>query len=170
MPRTSNKTSFKTGMKRSYDSIRKQSETMRLNRSLGLKVTPSDHGYVRPKGFKCEMKGYRACECCGTKYLPTGSKQRWCVTCVPDITHRPIMQRYGLSRQRYLEMIHSQLNACAICRKPMVRPHVDHNHRTGVVRGILCSRCNSCLAEFEIPGRQDAYNDYLKNNTYAVEK
>ena len=37
---------------------------------------------------------------------------------------------------------------CAICKKPMNRPNVDHSHSDGLVRGILCASCNRALGRF----------------------
>jgi len=46
-------------------------------------------------------------------------------------------------------MLHSQNGLCAICGKPPSRRnvkemllHVDHNHKTGKIRGLLCNSCN----------------------------
>lgn len=49
---------------------------------------------------------------------------------------------YGLSLEQYEGMITSQNNKCGICGSELVKPHVDHNHSTNKVRGILCSNCN----------------------------
>ena len=44
------------------------------------------------------------------------------------------------------DLIEKHGNSCGICKKP--RPHfktnlaVDHNHKTGRIRGLLCFRCN----------------------------
>lgn len=53
-------------------------------------------------------------------------------------------------------MLASQRGACAICRteqahpsKPQNRFNVDHDHNTGIVRGLLCNRCNLGIGHFE---------------------
>lgn len=56
----------------------------------------------------------------------------------------------GMAIETYKAMLDSQGGACAICTKPfggakLSRPHVDHCHQSGVVRGLLCGRCNSML-------------------------
>lgn len=40
-----------------------------------------------------------------------------------------------------------QGRACAICKKPKKIYHTDHDHDTGMVRGILCSQCNRALGK-----------------------
>lgn len=52
-------------------------------------------------------------------------------------------------------MLERQGNACAICREPFAisdrrgksakDPHVDHDHATGTLRGLLCHHCNVLL-------------------------
>ena len=52
--------------------------------------------------------------------------------------HYHLKRRYGIGAAEVDELIRSQGGVCAICReKPAA--HVDHNHHTGKVRGILCS-------------------------------
>jgi hypothetical protein len=46
-------------------------------------------------------------------------------------------------------MIETQGGLCAICEGPLERPHVDHDHTTGKVRGILCFNCNAGLGKFQ---------------------
>lgn len=54
--------------------------------------------------------------------------------------------KYGITLDRYNEMLAGQGNACAICREPATRTlHVDHCHATGRVRALLCAKCNAGL-------------------------
>lgn len=58
---------------------------------------------------------------------------------------------YGLSPAQYDARIEAQGGRCAICQNPFTtdqQRHVDHDHHTLVVRGILCSRCNAALGLF----------------------
>ncbi|SRR6266581_1135395 len=52
---------------------------------------------------------------------------------------------YGLTLKEYTELHDSQNGLCAVCRKPNIKDHflcVDHDHKTGQIRGLLCHRCN----------------------------
>jgi hypothetical protein len=54
---------------------------------------------------------------------------------------------YGISLQEYNELAQEQNNCCAICGIHAKHTHnsklvVDHDHDTGEVRGLLCSKCN----------------------------
>jgi hypothetical protein len=46
-----------------------------------------------------------------------------------------------------------QNKCCFICQKPQgkVKFHVDHSHKSGLVRGLLCSQCNRALGKIEDP-------------------
>lgn len=59
-----------------------------------------------------------------------------------------LRRRYGLTEVEFREMLRSQGDVCAICREPDPR-HVDHDHITGAVRGILCFNCNGGLGQFK---------------------
>ena len=55
---------------------------------------------------------------------------------------------YGLTVEDYGRMVVEQNGLCAICKQPerqRTRLSVDHDHKTGVVRGLLCHRCNRTL-------------------------
>jgi hypothetical protein len=55
---------------------------------------------------------------------------------------------YGLSPADFDAILHRQNGLCAICRLVMDRPSIDHDHSTGVVRGVLCQYCNVGLGNF----------------------
>lgn len=68
-------------------------------------------------------------------------------------------QKYGMSRQDLLDLVAKQDGRCAIClqvfdldakgySKSIPFPHVDHDHRTNEVRGLLCNSCNVALGSF----------------------
>jgi len=53
---------------------------------------------------------------------------------------------YGLSVEDFNRMFVQQNGVCAICRTPSDRTlHVDHDHKTGRVRSLLCGGCNTAI-------------------------
>jgi len=57
------------------------------------------------------------------------------------------MKLYGITVDDYDRMFAAQDGRCAVCRKASdKRLAVDHCHRTGKVRWLLCNGCNSMLA------------------------
>lgn len=70
-----------------------------------------------------------------------------------------IRQKYGLTEERYFEILHDQGGGCAICRtaegrklkklsKTKFNFAVDHDHDSGKTRGLLCDTCNRALGMF----------------------
>lgn len=53
---------------------------------------------------------------------------------------------YGITEEQYDELFSRQDGLCAVCQRDAsefsVRLAVDHNHKTGEVRGLLCNFCN----------------------------
>src|SRR2546427_2751606 len=62
---------------------------------------------------------------------------------------RGLRTRYGLSVEKYGQILAMQRGVCAICSRPPKtrRLSVDHDHETGKVRGLLCYPCNSRLLQ-----------------------
>ena len=62
--------------------------------------------------------------------------------------HYHLKQRFGIGAAEVDAMIKAQGGSCPICkRRPAV--HVDHDHKTGKVRAILCEMCNGGLGQFK---------------------
>lgn len=76
---------------------------------------------------------------------------------------KQLLKLYGLTIEQYEAMLASQSGACFICKKPQSDLQyalaVDHCHKTGRVRALLCPTCNNAVAMFENYG--DAVRDYL---------
>lgn len=67
---------------------------------------------------------------------------------------RRLNLEYGLTVEQYEAMLGEQGGGCAICGTKIAdranrRHYVDHCHETGIVRGVLCSACNSGLGHFK---------------------
>lgn len=66
---------------------------------------------------------------------------------------RNLKAHYGMSDEDFSEMLGEQMGCCKGCgcsfrmSKPLGADtcHIDHDHKTGKVRGLLCSNCNSAL-------------------------
>ena len=52
--------------------------------------------------------------------------------------------RYGITTKEYDSMMSNQNNRCKICQEEK-KLFIDHNHQTGLVRGLLCHHCNTML-------------------------
>lgn len=78
------------------------------------------------------------------QYPPTRNK--WYMDPVERLA-RARQSKYGLSPEDVARMLDDQCGGCAICAKPIrgLRFHVDHDHATGKVRGLLCHHCNTRL-------------------------
>jgi hypothetical protein len=58
-----------------------------------------------------------------------------------------LRRRYGITAEHYDRMLAEQSGVCAICcEAPAV--HVDHDHVTKRIRGLLCFNCNGALGQF----------------------
>jgi len=74
------------------------------------------------------------------------------------------LARHGMTLEEYDEMAAQQGGKCAICgSEPSGRLHVDHDHGTGRVRGLLCGGCNKSLGLMkDDPRRLLAAVEYLR--------
>jgi hypothetical protein len=74
--------------------------------------------------------------------------------------------KYGITIEIEDELMKSQSSCCAICLDPFTNTkhrHVDHDHRTGAVRGLLCKKCNLGIGYFDDDGSKlEAAIEYLR--------
>lgn len=84
--------------------------------------------------------------------------------------NQKITATFGITQVEYLELLMAQGGVCKICNKDpgygrdgRTKLQIDHDHKTGQVRGILCPSCNSGLAKFnEDPRLLAAAIEYLQ--------
>jgi len=76
------------------------------------------------------------------------------------VPHAEVLKReYGMTPADYEAMLRRQAHRCGVCRRPetkrssktgvVYRLAVDHDHVTGLVRGLLCHRCNQIVWALE---------------------
>lgn len=59
-----------------------------------------------------------------------------------------VKRTYGIDKEKWLEMLSTQKNRCAICNVFSEKTNffsTDHDHATGKIRGLLCKNCNTVL-------------------------
>lgn len=117
-------------------------------------VTRTDSNWRRGYGKQLGKLVGNTCKACYSasrkeyrkEYQPKWSKN--------NLEHRRHYSRkllYGIDKHAFDLMLSKQNHACAICsfafndKEQRARPHVDHDHATGKVRGLLCVKCNLML-------------------------
>jgi hypothetical protein len=103
-----------------------------------------------------DPEGYKFCPRCSTVHpharfskapKQPGGLNAWCKVCVAAKARETrFLKVYGLTLEERDAMIAAQGGVCAICEKHEA-VHVDHDHATGAVRGVLCFRCNAALGQ-----------------------
>ena len=68
------------------------------------------------------------------------------------LRRRKLRTKYGITTEDYDALFANQAGACAVCQQPSPEGralHVDHDHESGKVRGLLCAQCNMGLGCFK---------------------
>lgn len=127
------------------------------------------HEPVKAKGL-CKMHYQRLLRHGHTKYMDRKKPARICMIdgCdnhlyAKDLCHAHYAKQRkwsaaGVDAARYQEMLHDQGGVCAICKQPETAPDkasgktkdlaIDHCHKSGKIRALLCSNCNRGLGLF----------------------
>ena len=77
---------------------------------------------------------------------------------------RNLKYRYGINSDIYDSIYDEQQGICPVCGLPLEREegHIDHDHNTGEVRGILHPKCNMGIGKLDDdPNKIQRALDYL---------
>ena len=119
------------------------------------------------------------CVECGasTEVCKTGRPSRFCDACKKENARlgrrKALCSKYGISLDIYEKILEEQGFACAICGSPASTKclAIDHCHETGGVRGLLCTKCNGGLGQFnDNVTTLEAAIKYLESYGFAVAK
>lgn len=125
-------------------------------------------------------KLFTHCSWCGEALPPrergkTGKAARFCSRRCGSASYRAyhLFAQYGLTNEQYAERLVAQGGVCAVCGGAETFAggrggtpgafHVDHDHETGEVRGLVCALCNRMLGQSrDNPATLRAGADYLE--------
>jgi hypothetical protein len=69
-----------------------------------------------------------------------------------ELKEYDLKRKYNISLKDYNFLLQKQNYKCAVCNKVFQNgknTHIDHNHKTGKIRGLLCGKCNKGMGLFE---------------------
>lgn len=103
-----------------------------------------------PEAFK------QCCKCKSVKHvtdfaIARDTKDGFSARCKPCRKWIWTKHKYDLSEMEYVSLLAAQDYECALCGRDIMTTDshvIDHDHTTGVVRGILCRQCNIGLGAF----------------------
>jgi Recombination endonuclease VII len=107
-------------------------------------------------GVRFLIHSMKICSRCGKskelnnrEFLPdsryTDGYHSHCRACRCEIARWSYVRRlYGITKEEYNNLI-SSIGKCQACGQSNVKLVLDHDHLTGSIRGVLCSKCNTAL-------------------------
>lgn len=120
---------------------------------MGVKKDPKcpNCNDTKVENFYVDKNGYRTVKYCKECHKQR-CKEKWHSMTQIEKQATRVKAMYRISPEEYVEMHRKQDGKCAICEtKPTTKRglHLDHNHTTGKVRGLLCHGCNVALGSFK---------------------
>jgi hypothetical protein len=102
----------------------------------------------------------RWCKICNTKFEANTPNEKFCRSECHEINrwlwkrNNNLKKLYGIDEEHYLQALRTQNGRCKICETTNPGGSntnfcVDHDHKTGKVRGLLCNNCNGNLSIVE---------------------
>lgn len=86
-----------------------------------------------------ELNGH-ICPLCDTPIRGGGNRRYCSAKCKERCS--ALRRNYGLSPEQYRALVDATGGRCPICKRKPSSWHVDHNHKTGMTTGVVCSPCN----------------------------
>lgn len=118
-------------------------------------------GFRRDKSTRCGLASYcNRCVVSRISHLKSIGKcthhpnkdaalnKTMCQECLDSMAVSNL-KRYGLTAENLATMLIGQSGRCAACNEPLKTLHIDHDHKTNSVRGLLCSGCNIALGHLK---------------------
>lgn len=125
-----------------------------------------------------ETRSTKVCRICQAEKPETRDNFYWrsdsnsfrseCKSCVQESR---LISKYQLDFNKYRTMLKAQKHRCGICQCTLESSRynkfaVDHCHKTGTIRGLLCTNCNTALGLLkDSPKRLESALRYLRNTT-----
>jgi hypothetical protein len=120
---------------------------------------PSDQFTSSPCKYPQKYFKDKPCRLCVKHFTPCAPSHMYCSNECAKIGHMNsyLKRTYKITSSDYFKMLRDQSELCKICRQEgftMADHHVlklvvDHCHKTGKVRGLLCHNCNRALGLFK---------------------
>ena len=129
------------------------------------------NGHDLTQTSRLRKSGRTQCSACQVLYAKRNThKQRESGNLAKTVRKYQLKRKYGITIGEFEKLLEEQSFRCAICRTDdwgrHNKPHIDHDHKTGRVRGLLCSRCNMGLGMFlDNPARLSSAIAYLSHHT-----
>jgi hypothetical protein len=122
----------------------------RERRRLQMKAVNRARYLRDPEAMKAKSRAYKAAHPERTKKHAETRRSRL----TPADIRRYNLKRYGLTPEAVAALREAQNGACAVCGAVLVEGRgkdamcVDHDHKTGRLRALLCGACNRGLGQF----------------------
>ena len=157
------------------DGLQNYCKKCRIDTEREYKNRREQEGYLSLAARRTAPEGFKECaRCKQQKSLADFGKQRdgfyklksWCKECCSWYQR---VRTHKLSKEEYQILYDSQKGVCKICGQKNNERYgednlcIDHDHKTGIVRGLLCGTCNAGIGHLQDdPNLLRAAADYLK--------
>jgi len=130
--------------------------------------TQKGRNLTRSNCKACDTERHKEWRSKNREHLRAYDRSRYRVN--EDRWEHHLRRKYDISSEEYIALLDGQGGGCAICEcsgsdNKNERLNVDHCHRSGNVRGLLCWNCNTALGKMNDDAKQlRAAADYLERH------